>query len=949
MRQYLNIWHIEMLLLSLFLMLLATSPLYADSLLGIAETLDGQTLGSLKVSSHLALKEKDLSDSLKFRPGDTISKKVFLDSVESLYQRDVFSHVDFAVNCLANKVCNLEIMLVPARFIAGVYFEGNSNMRSQELLRAARFRKGMNFEVSTLKGFVERIKAFYATHSYNDTIVKVTVEESLVPYINVLVEINEGRPTNIGKIIIEGISGSNLSEMEERVRDKFSALPLTQSVLKALRMNVLVLLRKKGFLQALVESPVIRAGEQKDEKDLILKVYPREPLRFVFRGATVFSESELLKPLRLNERTLPVSPLAVKSLERSILKMYQDRGFAFAKVAYRRLPSEENETVFEINIDEGTQAWIDTIAFTGNQSFDEKVLLENIESVEESIWPWKKRGFLNIDRLKEDSQSLEAYYRSRGFWDVQVSYELSFESQKRRDVRVIFIVNEGERKKVKRVSLRWESIEKAVTTGETAVLGLLSMPPPELEGAAIVEDEIERVREELEETISRRGFPLVIARVEVDEETSSLRFVINPGPFVSIGQIIFSGNTFTHDEILRQALLVQEGDLWDRDLVRRSEQSLYRLGLFSGVEVRAGDFYPDSRDEALSVKVVERESGKLEYGVSYHTQDGLRLSGELSQRNLHGSGNSLIVGFDLFLKAGNSSRFFNVGSARVIHKIPNIIADYVDLNNEVYSQFSVQQINQYNYDQSGYSPNLIFLLGDKIKAKTGVRAYWENLFDVNSGAIIGKRDTGSTVYSMPFVSLDIDYRDDRFNPRSGWHLLWDAGLNSSYFGSQVDFVSTSLQQTAYLSPLDYLVLAANSRIAFLNPYNGTSVIPLSHREFLGGRTSLRGFQINAVGPVSPSGVVVGGDFSVLLSTEMQFLLSDNSIFMLFLDAGQAYLKSKGGFNGKTQGISDLSYSPGLGFRYVTPIGPLELSYGFKSDRGGNLEPGRLNFGIGTGF
>lgn len=130
------------------------------------------------------------------------------------------------------------------------------------------------------------------------------------------------------------------------------------------------------------------------------------------------------------------------------------------------------------------------------------------------------------------------------------------------------------------------------------------------------------------------------------------------------------------------------------------------------------------------------------------------------------------------------------------------------------------------------------------------------------------------------------------------------------------------------------------------PFGDADVIPLGQRLFLGGRDTLRGFAIGEVGPKGVDGDVLGGDESINASTELQFSLTDNFIAVLFIDAGQAFLENEGDFTGDTLDFSDLRYTPGLGGRYKTPVGPISIEYGFVTERETDERSGRLNIAIG---
>ena len=144
-------------------------------------------------------------------------------------------------------------------------------------------------------------------------------------------------------------------------------------------------------------------------------------------------------------------------------------------------------------------------------------------------------------------------------------------------------------------------------------------------------------------------------------------------------------------------------------------------------------------------------------------------------------------------------------------------------------------------------------------------------------------------------------------------------------------------------------MATNLSTQFVIPFGDTEVVPLSHRIFLGGRKSLRGFKRGQVGPKTDEGVIVGGDRALFLNTELRYdLLRDVTAFV-FLDMGQSIMKFRGDFVGDDLSLSDLRFSPGLGLAYKTPIGPLSIEYAFVLDRQEGEPFGRFALSMGGAF
>ncbi|MGH7822620.1 MAG: BamA/TamA family outer membrane protein, partial [Candidatus Binatia bacterium] len=166
---------------------------------------------------------------------------------------------------------------------------------------------------------------------------------------------------------------------------------------------------------------------------------------------------------------------------------------------------------------------------------------------------------------------------------------------------------------------------------------------------------------------------------------------------------------------------------------------------------------------------------------------------------------------------------------------------------------------------------------------------------------------------------------------------------SPAFGSDLHFMKLIVQHSQYVPFGGRLTWLYSGRVALAEPLGGNSAIPLRERFFLGGRTTVRGFSENSIGPRGGAGHPTGGDLLFIVNTELRFPLAYGITGAAFADGGGLYLRDR------TVSIAEFRESAGPGIRYQTPIGALSLDYGFKLQRRRGESIGELHFTIGNLF
>lgn len=166
-------------------------------------------------------------------------------------------------------------------------------------------------------------------------------------------------------------------------------------------------------------------------------------------------------------------------------------------------------------------------------------------------------------------------------------------------------------------------------------------------GAPVSQVEIEKARRRVLDEYAERGF--AFAEVEtaldlsLDHTRARARFIVSEREPVRVSRIVVRGASRTKESLIRTRIALEVGGLYQRSLVRKTEERLATLGVFSSVSVGFEDPYVPAREKVVVVDIEERVPQYLDVRPGFSTGEGARVSFEYGHRNLGGQAVSLTL------------------------------------------------------------------------------------------------------------------------------------------------------------------------------------------------------------------------------------------------------------------------------------------------------------------
>ena len=679
-----------------------------------------------------------------------------------------------------------------------------------------------------------------------------------------------------------------------------------------------------------------------EDKVVVVIVEERSIIANVdFVGLKEFDKEVLLKSLRevgIGEG-LPFDKALADRAEQELKSQYLTRSLYGAEVVTTVTPIERNRVNVTFTVTEGEVAHISEIRIVGNKAFEESTL-RGLFDLTTSGWLtfYTKNDRYSRVKLNADLETLKAFYLNRGYLEFAVESTQVTISPNKEDITITVNIREGQPYTVTSVSLEGDFLGR-----EDEFKSLVAIRPGDLFRA----DAVAATTRAFTDLYGAFGyaFARVDARPEIDRARGQVAIVLfaEPQRRVYVRRIIIAGNDRTRDEVIRREFRQFEAAWYDARRIKLSRDRVDRLGYFSEVNVQTSEVpgAPDQVDVTITVK--EKPTGNISVGLGYSSASKVAFNAAIKQDNVLGSGNYLGLEF-------NTTSYNRVVVLSTVD--PYFTIDGISRAFDLYYRTSTPINSQGEYYQivtAGTSVRFGVPYSDFDTVYYGV-GYEQT--EIN-GTLVGMplnyqiyieefgRDSNSVPLTLGWTR---DSRDSAVTPNVG-SLKRVTGEWS--VGGDLRYLRLNLQYQQYFPIGRQFTYAFNTEIGYGVGLNGQTY-PVFKNFYGGGLGSVRGFEQGSLGPIDVTGAYIGGTRRFNLNNELYVPVpgaGNDRTFRIFgyLDAGNVW--------GENQAVTfdSLRASAGIGVSWISPLGPLKLSYGvpIKKQPGDRIQ--KLQFQIGTAF
>ena len=695
-----------------------------------------------------------------------------------------------------------------------------------------------------------------------------------------------------------------------------------------------------------------------DGNSLIVKVSERPAISAVdFDGNDKIKNDDMKKVLR--EAGLDVGNIAnpeiLFQVKQSLLMQYALMGYYSTTVDIQEVKEARNRVAIKINIAEGKTATVRRINVIGNKAFSQSELLDNITFKTPSIWNlwglFTSKADYSPTNMQSSTEDLNNYYMNNGYLDFKVTSHQASLSPNKENAFIAFDVSEGEVYKVSKVSL-----EGKFVIAKADLEKLISFKAGDTFSRQKVLDSAKAITQALGD----KGYAFAnvnpVPNVDKDNKTVALTFYIDPGKKVYINQINFLGNNVTNDYVYRRQMQYFESGVYNQSMIDQSKIKLQRMPFVQDVTVKKVPV-PGSDDLVnMDYDIKERSANTVSASIGYSQLYNFMIGGNLSLPNIQGTGNQFSIGANLSsvyqsLNMSYTDPYFTQSG------ISQTISTYLSRTDYDDTSIASYRLNQYGANL-GYSiPTSAF---DSISVGGGVDHTQVLQPSGGTSSILEwfvNQNGGQTSFNTFTVNLGWNHNSTNraFFPTEGTTL----GLNGTVSVpgiSDLQWYKVTGSAGFFHPIVGDVTLSVKGGIGYGNGYGSTEYLPFFQNFYGGGWGSVRGFSQGGMGPsdtYTPNGTppqpeqgnAIGGNLNVYTNMDILFPIpglkdSRNMRLGVFFDAGNVYntynipTYNSGTNSGviwpgttgdKSPTFSNLRYSVGVEFQWLSPLGAMAFS------------------------
>lgn len=895
----------------------------------------------IRIESDASISTDYIFQAIPIRENDPLTPDAVRDCLKKLNLLKRFQSISVWGEPFQDG-CALIFTVEPAWMVQNVKFKGGAisalfsyglggKFSPKTLQRQIQVFRGDIYSKDKGQAAIEALKDFYFNNGYAESSVSLHPRfHDSDATVDLVFMVNQGQPTIIRDILFTGNTAFDnailLKQTGLSPQKTFSRKRLNNA-----REKLEKFYQRQGYMNAQVFRAEIQFDRDSNSAIVRFKITENDPIQIRVQ-ADVRSWNVLWKFYALEKR--PDLYLELLGIEetgkldrnrfreglRNLERRYWNRGYLNADVQMTESPDESGRIVYSYTIDENEPVIVDRIAVAGNESFTLDDFITN------SIIQTQTGKRYNHDSFIADADGLREWYLTHGFHKVRIAAEYTI-SPADKTVTLVFMIEEGPR-------FFWDtiSIDGNSAFSDAHLLDLLQLSP----GIPFDSTAVTTGIDLLTDHYLSHGYPDIVINWDIthtESTTPSLQITIDEGVRAVIDAVIIRGYEKTLRSVIDRSLPELEGQPYYYKTILDTERQLIRTNLFRTVEISNPLWESSQPGRTLLIDLKEQPFIFLEGGPGYNSDRGFNGYISLYTTNLAGSNRYLGI-------SGLLSEKDYKGN--IIFREPEFANLPVQLELRLLTEETAEK--DYSLRRRGSRATWSYNMTHFLRTLLIYRFDSDEPYNIGSEAEIPEEFRNSVKIGSLSPGFLFDSRDDPQSPRSGSLFSAKVEFARTMYSSEVHFTKITTETTHFFNLSRYGVLGASVRLGWA--YD----LPYQEEFRLGGIKSIRGWDFDAIRKHSGESrdtIITSDrrdiDVSLLANIEYRYPIAWGLQGVFFFDTGNVF------DDYDEVSFSNLKGTLGLGIRFMTPVGPVGVDYGYNILKTSSDPSSRWSFVIGHTF
>ena len=636
---------------------------------------------------------------------------------------------------------------------------------------------------------------------------------------------------------------------------------------------------------------------------------------------------ENLKKVTAKQEKYPFIETDVSEKTNLLKNLLKSFGYYFVKLNTSIITNNNNTIDLIYDFELGEIAKIKKIKFIGDKIFRDSTLRNVIVSEEDRFWKFITRNkYLDFNRINLDVSRLENFYKNRGFYNVNIKSTTAIITDKNQ-FELIFNINADKK----------FYFDQIIIKGNDNIpdenISIFKDKFKKLKGKKYSKKKLLNLIDELNDFTLQNDFIFINAQYEEyikNEDKVEVLINFNELDKFYVDRINIFGNFITDEKVIRNALIIDEGDPFNEILFNKSIKDIQAKNIFQSVEAKSSE---DNNLKKIDITVEEKATGELFAGAGTGTT-GTSVSGGIKENNYLGLGikldtNVTVTDDTIKGKFSVTNPNYNNSDKTVRTSIESSSNDFMSTSG-------------YKSSRTGFSIGTEFEQKNNFFVNLDLSNFYEDLETSSNATNIIKKQEGNYIENLLSYSIKYNKLDQNYQPTDGFMNTFSQTLP---IYSDDRSVENRLVSSVYHSINENLILSANFLLKTINSLDDN--VRVSKRVYIPSRR-LRGFESSKIGP-KDGNQFIGGNYasSLNLNSTLPNILFENENIDLnfFLDLANVWEVD---YNDELDS-NKIRSSTGIAVNWFSTIGPLTFSYAIPLSEAKSDVTERFRFQIGTSF